>query len=397
MSENEAAALLNLLPQEALPPLDPAWIPEKLAKHTDPTSPAPARLIGARAMVPMTPRDTVHVVYQCMLDPEPRIAQVAKATFAGLDDRILAAVLSDKIAPPVLLGLAITQLRRPANLERVLLNQATPDDAFVFTAQNSDDANIISLVAGNQARLLRCHDIVRALAANARALRSEIDRAVDFLVREGIFLDDVAAFEDSFMRLGKAEMLQALRNVKLDEVALTAAEHQVMVEHGLTYEQVIDADENVNELLEAAAAATGTDKDLARTPLTKLSIPVQIKLALTGKHARALEALGSTNKMVAYAGIRNPSITENDAARIARNKSMFEDVIRAICMNGDWTKSYQVKLSLVQNPKTPPRFVQTWMAMLRASDLKSLAKSKQVPSSVSTLARRLSQSRNPNG
>ncbi|MFZ9889736.1 MAG: hypothetical protein ACO3JL_19750, partial [Myxococcota bacterium] len=310
MSENEAAALLNLLPQEALPPLDPVWIPEKLAKHTDPVSPAPARLMGAKAMVPMSPRDTGHVVNQCMRDPEPKIAQVAKSTFAALDDRILTAVLGDKLAPPVLLGLAITQLRRPANLERVLLNQATPDDAFVFTAQNSDDANIITLVAGTQARLLRCHDIVRALAANAKALRSEIDRAVDFLVREGIFLDDVAAFEDSFMRLGKADMLQALRNVKLDVVALTAAEQKVMAEHGLSYEQVIDADESVNELLEAAAAATGTDKDLARTPLSKLSIPVQIKLALTGKHARALEALGSTNKMVAYAGILNPSITE---------------------------------------------------------------------------------------
>ena len=31
----------------------------------------------------MGPRDMVHVVYQCMLDAEPKIAQVARKTFAA--------------------------------------------------------------------------------------------------------------------------------------------------------------------------------------------------------------------------------------------------------------------------------------------------------------------------
>lgn len=397
MSEAEAVAIAEELSPETLAPIDPVWIPEKLQKHVDPTSPPPARLMGARAMVPMSPRDMVHVVYQCMLDPEPRIAAVARKTFAGFDDRILNAVTSDALAPEVLLALSKSLIRASAHLEKILLNKATPDEAFVYVGRHVEDQNIIAIVAANQARLLRCHDIVRALAANPRALRSEIDRAVDFLVREGVFLDDVEAFEDSFMRLGKAELLEALKNVKVEAVPLTAAEKKVIEKHGLSVEQVLDGDEAVNELLQAAADEAGIPQDLARTPLNKMPIPLQIKLALTGKHARALEALQSTNKMVAYAGIRNPSITENDAARVAKNKSMFEDVIRFICMNGDWTKSYQVKLSLVQNPKCPPRFVNTWMSLLRASDLKALAKSKQVPSTVSAQAKRLMQQKNPRG
>lgn len=391
MSEADVVAPAEDLSPESLSPLDPVWIPEKLHKHVDPNSPPPARLMGAKAMVPMGPRDMVHVVYQCMLDPEPKIAAVARKTFAAFDDRILNAVTADAVAPEVLFAFSKSLIRATGHLEKILLNKATPDAAFVHVGRYCEDQNIVGIVAGNQARLLRCHDIVRALAKNPKALRSEIDRAVDFLVREGVFLDDVDVFEESFMRLGKAELLEALKNVKVEAVPLTPAEKKVVEKHGLTPEQVLDGDETVNELLQAAAEEEGIPVDLARTPLNKLSIPLQIKMALTGKHARALEALQSTNKMVAFAGIRNSSVTENDASRIARNKSMFEDVIRFICMNGDWTKSYQVKLSLVQNPKCPPRFVNTWMSLLRASDLKALAKSKQVASSVSAHAKRLVQ------
>lgn len=389
MSEAEIQAPAEDLSPETLTPLDPVWIPEALRKHVDPESPPPARLMGARAMVPMGPRDMVHVVYQCMLDAEPKIAQVARKTFAAFDDRILNAVTSDAVAPEVLYAFSKSLIKAKGHLEKLLLNKATPDQAFVHVGRYSDDQNVIGIVAGNQARLLRCHDIVRGLAANPMALRSEIDRAVDFLVREGVFLEDVEAFEESFMRLGKAELLEALKNVKVEAVPLTSAEQKLVEKHGLTPEQILEGDEAVNELLQAAADEEGIPQDLARTALAKLSLPLQIKLALTGKHGRALEALQSSNKMVAFAGIRNPSVTENDAARVARNKSMFEDVIRYICMNGDWTKSYQVKLSLVMNPKCPPRFVMSWMALLRGTDLKALAKSKQVSNAVAAQAKRL--------
>jgi hypothetical protein len=391
MTDTEALAAPA---QAELTPLDPAWIPEKLQKHVDPNSPPPARLMGAKAMVPMSPRDMVHVVYQCMLDPEPKIAIVARRTFAAFDDRILNSVLSDAIAPEVLGELAKSLIRSPPHLEKLLLNKATPDSAYVHVGRGSDDAAIIGMVAGNQERLLRCHDIVRALTENPKALRSELDRAIDFLVRQGVFLEGMEAFEDSFSRLGKAEMLEALKNVKVDVVALSAVEQKVCTQHGLTPEEVLEGSDAINELLEAAAHEEGVSGDLARTALNRLPIPIQLKLALTGKHARASEALQSSNKMVAMAGIRNPAINEADASRIARNKSMHEDVIRFICNNGDWTKSYAVKLSLVMNPKCSPRFVMSWMALLRQSDLKTLAKSKQVPSSVQAQAKRLLDQKN---
>jgi hypothetical protein len=388
MSEAEASAS----DPEQLPPLDPVWISDKFKKHTDPSQPPPARLMGAKAMVPMPPRDMVHVVYACMLDPEPKIAAIARKTFAAFDDKILNAVLADAIAPEVLLQFSKDLIKYKEHLEKILLNKATPDAAFVQIARYAEDNTIIGMVAGNQARLIKNHDIMRGLADNPKALRSEIDRAIDFLVREGVFLDDVREFEDSFLRLGKGDMLKALQKIKVTPKDLNEHEKEVMDRHGLTPEQVLEGGEEVNELL---AAATGADNEdeLPRTPLNQLGVAVQIKLALTGKHARAIEGLKSTNRMVAGAAIRNPAIKDGDVMKIAHNRSMHEDVIRFICNNGDWTKNYKVKLALVKNPKCPPRFVMQWMGLLRKSDLKSLSRDKSIPSSVQTQAKRLMQAK----
>lgn len=384
-----APAGKTLAEELGLEPLDPAFIPEKLSKHVDPNSPPPARLMGARAMVPMAPKDMVHVVYQAMLDPEPKIAAVARKTFDGFDERILNAVLSDFIAPQVLLRFAQLHTNNKTYVEKILLNRQTPDAAYVYVGRHAEDGHIVGIVAGNQERLLRCHDIVRGIADNPKALRSVLDNAIDFLVREGVFLEDVPEFEDSFLRLGKSEMLAALKKVKLSDSKLTADEKRLAAEHNISTEDLLLGNHDaVAALLEAGEEGTEISSG-RRSPLNSYSIPEQIKLAMVGDHARALEALQSSNRLVASAGIRNPRITDNDIQRIVRSRSMHDDVIRYICGNNDWTKSYTVKLCLVQHPKTPPTLVMRWMPLLRQNDLRSLSKSKQIPNNVSTQAKRL--------
>jgi hypothetical protein len=379
---------------ENLGPLESVWIPEKLAKHVDPNSPPPARLMGAKAMVPMGPKDMAHVVYQLRFDPEPKIAKIAEQTFVRFDEKILNAVLSDSIAPQVLDAFARSLVRDSGQVQKVLLNKATPDTAFAYVAKHAEDQQIIDMVAGNQERLLRHHDIVRGLSHNPKALRSEIDRAVDFLVREGVFLKDVPEFEDSFMRLGKKEALAALQKIEISADQLSENEKEYAAENGLSPEEVLlgtSADAAKAALLEAAEDDETEAIDLERTPLNQLPIGLQIKMAMMGNHARAIEALGSTNKMVAVAGIRNPQIKEGDIRKIAHKRGMHEDVIREICNNNDWTKAYPVKLALIQNPKTPPMLVMRWLPLMRPNDLKGLARSKQVPGNVSTQAKRILQ------
>ncbi len=43
--------------------------------------------------------------------------------------------------------------------------------------------------------------------------------------------------------------------------------------------------------------------------------------------------------------------------RVAASRSVSEDVLRIIATSQEWTRSHQIKLNLVQNPRTPFTFV----------------------------------------
>ena len=67
--------------------------------------------------------------------------------------------------------------------------------------------NICEIIANNQARLLERPEIARGLTKNPNALKSTIDRVVDFLVRSSVILDGVAEFEQALLRLTGEERL----------------------------------------------------------------------------------------------------------------------------------------------------------------------------------------------
>jgi hypothetical protein len=380
-------------------PLDLAEFSANLKRHVDPKSPPPARMMAAKAMVPMGPKDMALVVYQLMFDKLPKVAAAAEKTFAGFDDRILNAIVAEKLPPPVLQHLATVVIDRSFFLEKVLLNRDTPDMAYVNVGRHCTDAKMIGIVAGNQERLLRNHDIVRAIRGNPAAMRSELDRAIDFMVREGIFLEDVPEFLDSFTRLGKKEAMAAVSKIEIGANMLTDAQKKEARETGKSAEEVLlqetEGVESIEDAEERMEAVDGQEEEAAeeakRMPLAKYPIPVQIKLAMVGDHGFVLEGLKSTNRMVASAAIRNPKVTENDVRKIAKSRTLHDDVVRYMCNNKDWTRSYAVKKALVENPKTPMSLVTRWIGLMRAADLKALSKSKQVPSAVSTMAKRLLQ------
>jgi hypothetical protein len=386
-----------------LVPLPDDAIPAAFKKAVDPTGPAPGRMMAARAMAPIPPRALIPIVYQLLMDPDAKIAAAAWKTFSTLDEKLVSPVLGDALPGQVLEALAHVLMERFPLVERVLLNRLTPDGAFVHLSRHASEPKVINLIVENQERLLRTWDIVRGLAKNPKVLRSDIDRAVDFLVREGVYLEDVDAFEDAFLRLGKAEQLSVLKNIKIQEEHLSERERQKAAELGMSADEFMSSGAEVltEEEREALLAELEDDEeggnseaiDWSKTPFMKLPIPIQIKLAMTGPHEKAIEALNSSNRVVAGSAIRNPKIKENDIVKISRSKTMHEDVIRYICNNGDWTKSYSVKFNLVQNPKTPPSLISRWLPLMRQTDLRSLAKSKQVPSAVSIMAKRLLSTR----
>jgi hypothetical protein len=141
----------------------------------------------------------------------------------------------------------------------------------------------------------------------------------------------------------------------------------------------------------AAAASSGDETgsaDEGEIPISKMTIPMKIRLAMLGNKFQRSILLRDANRMVAMAAIKAPGVTEMDAARLAGNTSLSDDVISYIANRREWTKLYGVKLSLIQNPKTPMPIAIRFLDHLRDKDLNNIARSKGVPSAISAGAKK---------
>lgn len=93
-----------------------------------------------------------------------------------------------------------------------------------------------------------------------------------------------------------------------------------------------------------------------------------------------------TNKLIQLAVIGSPKITESEVLLIASNRQINDEVLRHIATKREWMKNYQLKLALVNNPKTPLPIALKQVSFLKQRDLALLAKSRAIPRSIVIIA-----------
>ena len=121
---------------------------------------------------------------------------------------------------------------------------------------------------------------------------------------------------------------------------------------------------------------------------------------LFGKE-RILEALnssvglpcGESFKIVSRAVIRSPGVQIQEAMQYAHNKSLPDEIVVYMANNKKWTRYYQMRLALVQNPKTPISTSITFLSTLRSPDLRIIARSKGIPQQLCRLAKEFAAKR----
>jgi hypothetical protein len=120
-----------------------------------------------------------------------------------------------------------------------------------------------------------------------------------------------------------------------------------------------------------------------------LPLPEKIKLAMTGdKEARGI-LIKDSNKQVQEAVLDNQRLTDHEVVAIVTSRLIPEEILRKIADNRNWVKYYQVRLGLVNNPKTPLPISLKLVDTLMLADLKRLGKSKGVPNVIASAATRL--------
>jgi len=330
------------------------------------------RLLAASGALPLPPVELLTVLFVLAHDPEAPVKDRARQSIERLPDSVLGAALGGP-ANAAVLGFCAHAFRdRADRLETIALNPATDDATIAFLA-GLPHKRVVDIVSNNQERMLRCPEIVDALGQNPMTGRAVIDRILGFLGLEKR-ADEVADELESEALpppapVNDAEARAVLASVLGEDVSGFARE---LLEEGGE-----PLDEEVSKSLHAL--------------VQKMSVFEKIKLARVGNQEARSLLVRDRNKLVAAAAVRSPKVQEQEVAAFAKARNVSDEVLRIIAATREWTRSYQVKLALATNPKTPQQTSLKFLNYLQERDLRSLTKSKEVPSAVSTHARRLLQ------
>jgi hypothetical protein len=114
----------------------------------------------------------------------------------------------------------------------------------------------------------------------------------------------------------------------------------------------------------------------------------KLKLALSGNKSARDVLIKDSNKVISMAVLKNPRITEEEIQKITLTKGTNDDMLRHIARNKEWVKSYGIRVGMLTNPKTPLTVSLKLLDTVYEKDLQSIAKSKNVPSTLASAARR---------
>src|SRR3954464_505630 len=116
------------IPQAPACPVALSALPLGFQKHVDPKAPVPLRMMGAKALVPMAPKEMVTALFMLTFDADPAVKETAVKSAAGLPDRILSVALRDETIDAQVLDYYAEVLKaKDEYLEMLVLNAATSD------------------------------------------------------------------------------------------------------------------------------------------------------------------------------------------------------------------------------------------------------------------------------
>ena len=136
-------------------------------------------MMAARGMAPLPPRELFIVLCGLSVDSNEGLASAAAASLGKLPEDLLAPAFESDL-PQAALTIATPHFKeRETLLEKILLNQKTPDDVIASVAAGLSES-LAEIVIGNQERCLRSPAIISEIRKNGALPRASLDRMFDF-------------------------------------------------------------------------------------------------------------------------------------------------------------------------------------------------------------------------
>ena len=120
-----------------------------------------------------------------------------------------------------------------------------------------------------------------------------------------------------------------------------------------------------------------------------MGIGEKIKMALTGDKEWRSILVKDANKLVSGGVIKNPRITEAEVLSMIKAGIQNDEIMRLICANREWIKKYNIRKALITNNRTPLPNAMRYLDTMGEKDLAAFAKSKNISTVVSTMAKRI--------
>jgi len=354
----------------------PAPIQRVLAKE----APAPVKLMAARGIIPgAKPGDIVTVVSVLAGSEDAKLAETARATLSKLPAPILQGALTADLPGSVIAELARAYANEHEVVTALLRMPRIGADALEAMASAADE-RAGELIATNEELMLKHPTVIEKLYMNKRVRMSTADRLVELAVRHGLELD-LPAFAEAAQAIKNELILEAAEEPYFDDVLFNEA-------HQLGEALKIDEQNpDTHEVDEEGEEKPKQEVLPLHAKLAQMTVSQKIRAATLGSAGERLILVRDPNRLVATAAIKSPLMRENEAAQISASRAVSEDVLRQIALNREFTRSYQVRINLVTNPRTPLTFATRFVPHLRDSDLRILSRSKNISAAIAQLVR----------
>lgn len=364
------------------PPVSLESLSPVARKMLDPGSPGPMRQLAAKGVAPgLKPGEALTVVAILSEAADESVAATATATLDKLPAPLLNGALAADLPPGVLALVAPRYAKNVAVMEKIVSHPALLSETVALIAAIASEA-VAELLATNEQRLLAYPEIIEKLYMNKATRMSTADRILELAVRNHIELKGIPAYKEAAIAIGQELVAEPTPEPTPDDVLFVETE---VVAQATAIDPSV---EDTHRIDEETGDEVIDDKFLPlHARLAMMTISQKIRRAMLGTAPERLLLVRDSNRLVAAAAIKSPGIQENEVVRISGSRNVSDDVLRIIAINHTWTRSHQIKLNLVSNPRTPFAFAAKLIVHLREHELKALSKSKNVTGAVVTAAK----------
>lgn len=341
-------------------------LPEGIQRFASAKGPAPARMMAAKGMVPVKGSNLVVLLMQLSADRDRAVAEAAQGTLDELPAEILLPACQGDLHPAILHGIAQRFRTREQVAQRIAANHATNDETMATLALRCSEM-VSEVIAINQTRLLEAPKIIESLYKNPNARMSTVERLIELAARNGIELHGIPSFKEHVAAIQGQLIAEPSKEALPSDSAFT----DVLAQD--TEEEAIEVDESEgNEEVKAEFVPL-------QAQIREMNIGEKLRLCFLGNASARSILVRDPNKIVAMASITAPTVKESEARQVATSREVPDEVLRFISKKKEWIRQYDIKKSLLFNPKTPLGISMNLLPHLRKNDLRSLSKSRGVP------------------